>query len=250
MKISLLLLVLIATIVAAETGKAPSTVTPARSNEVQSIEEAVSQAYLSNITRAAELSAKQLKLLERMKDLARDLREQSPKPTLTPSERDELNMLNAQLNYLKLSQYAEVLKRRRLREIGSLLAVEKVMDDTLSDLIATQQSSDPIAINEETRRRLNKELGPQGLGWGPALNGLAASQGVKDALTIPLSNLVERLKLSTEPGPNSDELDFLLADDLKNTKAYQIFRKRLEFEQSKGNSDATALLLYFDNERK
>jgi hypothetical protein len=216
------------------------------------IEEAIAGAYNDSIMLGGERAGKQLPMLNRLEELIKKgANSKRPvKDFLTAAESDEFSQLTSQLKYFNVASFGEVLKRRKLAELKSLLEVFKLQDDVFIEIAGQHNSVNAQEINAATDKRAEEKLGESAKEWGAVLSGLNEAQKRKIARTTPLDTLVNRMEESKMgiSSPAFDDLEFLREDNLKDEPSFQIFVERLRVERNRGSTDAEKVWAYLSKE--
>lgn len=244
-------LVLTAPRLVAANNSGPKTPSGSGPSSIAILETAINDAIIASGDREVELDAKLAATAKRLEALVRIPGLDPKKPfrdSVSQSTLDDFNLLNGQIRYLRFAIYGEVLKRREFRAILSLVEAEKGFDRLYTDMIASGTTpTDATKMNQQLSDGLDK----QGLAdWNNALTALVQLQEISDARSIPLKGLLPRIEFAKSYGPSSlsDDLGFLMEDNLKDTAAYKIFIERLETETNKGDRDAAEILKYLSEE--
>ena len=205
------------------------------------IENAAMSECRRSMERSIDLSKKMLLVVDRLKklnDLASSRGKDKPlKETLNQNELDEFNQLTAQIRYLTNEQYVNVLKRRGYLQVCSLAEFLRTQDEILEDLYSADITPNSTGFADEFNKRMAERVGFQTRIWPKALDAVAEAQQTKTALSIPLTNLVERLR-NAGYMVDVDDLDLFLSDDYPNTQAAKVFLARLRDEVANGSPGA------------
>lgn len=209
------------------------------------LEKAADDALMDSIRRDVELRKTLVKLYEKWTNLTKTIPNlDSTKPlkdSLSPSQADEFNMLTSQIRYVQLSLYDEVIKRREIRQLRSLILVEEKQEGLWDDMIASGSVPNDLPAAMTTIRGRLKEQGVAIDEWEVVLNALTSVQENEDARTIPFKNFVDQVRVAKNgPTPESDNIGFFMRDDLKTSTAFKIFIDRLNAGVKSGDPDAIA----------
>jgi hypothetical protein len=209
------------------------------------LQKAADEAISDSLKRDVELRFKFVDLYGKWTDLTKEMPNLDPKKplkdSLTPGQADKFNMLTSQMRYLQLSLYDEVIKRREIRQLISLIRVEEKQEELWADMVASGSVSDDLEAGMATVRKKLKEGGVAIDEWEVVLDSLTAVQENEDARTIPFKTLVEGIRLAKiGPTPASDKIGFFLRGDLKDSPALKIIIDRLDAGVRKGDPDAIA----------
>jgi hypothetical protein len=227
-------------------GQEPKGVSAApQQGHLAKLEKAADDALLDSLHRDVELRKTFVQLYDKWTNLTKTIPNlDSTKPlkdSLTPSQADEFNMLTSQMRYLQLSLYDEVIKRREIRQLKSLILVEEKQEGLWADMVASGGVPNDLPAAMTTIRGKLKEQGVAIHEWEVVLNALTSVQENEDARTIPFKNFVDQVRVAKNgPTPESDNIGFFMRDDLKTSPAFKIFIDRLDAGVKSRDPDAIA----------